>query len=236
MKYLIVITFLLCPVIACGQDLIVATSGDSLKCKIVEVKPDEIQFRFGAGGMIAIPRNEVASYQYNFAPVAPTIRDTRTNPVDDAPVHASPKEKEKDFLPFYVGLVGGHGDIPLIGFNAAYFFNQCAGLGFALHHQYWSSDAGNRHTYTFFGPVFYGHWGKHNGKFYFPTNFGLVRLSYKENSWEDSTTGFGYFVSVGAACRLTNLISIGLNGEIAKDFYNEMYLMGGFAVNLNFHF
>ena len=233
MKYLIFLAFFLCPVFVYGQDLIVATSGDSLKCKIVEVKPDEIQFRFGAGGIISIPKKEVASYQYNFAPAAPTSRNTRTNPMYETPVNISQKEQKKDFSPFYAGLVVGYGEIPLIGFNAAYFFNHNVGVGLAVHHQFWN-DAWGSDKYTFFGPVFYGHWGRKNGRFYFPTNFGLVRLSY--NEYDSKSSGFGYFVSVGVAYRVANFISIGLHGEIASDFYNELYPMGGFLASLNFHF
>ena len=72
MRHLISIFLLLFSAIAYGQDLIVTTAGDSLKCKIVEVNAGEIQFRFGTGGIISIQRNEVMSYQYNFT----TTRNT----------------------------------------------------------------------------------------------------------------------------------------------------------------
>ena len=172
MKYLIFITLLLSSVIARGQDLIVATSGDSLKCKIVEVKSDEVQFRFGTGGIISIPRNEVASYQYNFAPAAPTQRDApaaNVEPVYVAPANVPPREKEPassssvKYPPFYISVVLGGGSFgeysideynfnpkgtPIIfGMDFAYFFIKSLGVGFKLN----ATGGDVTYTYTFLG-------------------------------------------------------------------------------------
>jgi hypothetical protein len=52
---------------AYGQDLIVTTSGDSLNCKITEVKTEAIFFRYDAGGnIVSLPMNMVASHKYDF--------------------------------------------------------------------------------------------------------------------------------------------------------------------------
>ena len=161
MKYLIFLAFLLCPVFVYGQDLIVATSGDSLKCKIVEVKPDEIQFRFGAGGIISIPKKEVASYQYNFTPAATTsrsstpVRNAKPAPVYETPAQAPSKKAEPassssvKYGPFYASLdLGGSsfgkitingeslsptGTAIVFGLDFAYFFNEWLGAGFKLN-------------------------------------------------------------------------------------------------------
>lgn len=70
MKYAVLLVFLLCSYAVYGQDLIVTTTGDSLKCKIIEVGDDEIQFRFGkSGNIISINKSEMILYKYNFEPV-----------------------------------------------------------------------------------------------------------------------------------------------------------------------
>ena len=52
---------------AYGQDLIVTVSGDSLNCRITEVKTDAIFFSYDAGGnVVSLPMNQVASYKYDF--------------------------------------------------------------------------------------------------------------------------------------------------------------------------
>ena len=50
-----------------GQDLIVTASGDSINCKITEVKTDAIFFSYDAGGnVISLPMEQIASYKYDF--------------------------------------------------------------------------------------------------------------------------------------------------------------------------
>jgi len=113
MKYLISIVFMLSSAIVFGQenpDLIVSSAGDSLKCKIIEVKPDEIQFRFGTGGIISIPRNDVASYQYNFTTVLPEPK-TETPPSEiQKPVVETVVKSEttgKKYVKAAVGIKAG---------------------------------------------------------------------------------------------------------------------------------
>jgi hypothetical protein len=67
MKRFILLFFLFCSCIAYGQDLIVTVSGDSLNCKITEVKTDAIFFRYDAGGnIVSLPMNQVKWYKYDF--------------------------------------------------------------------------------------------------------------------------------------------------------------------------
>ena len=66
-RFLFTILYLFAGYVAYGQDLIVITSGDSLNCKITEVKTDAIFFRYDAGGnIVSLPMNQVASYKYGF--------------------------------------------------------------------------------------------------------------------------------------------------------------------------
>jgi len=67
MKYLILLFSLFCSCITFGQDLIVTISGDSLNCKITEVKTDAIYFRYDVGGnIVSLPINQVETYKYDF--------------------------------------------------------------------------------------------------------------------------------------------------------------------------
>jgi len=67
MKRIILLFSLFCSCAAYGQDLILTVSGDSLNCKITEVKPDAIFFRYDAGGnVVSLPMNQVATYKYDF--------------------------------------------------------------------------------------------------------------------------------------------------------------------------
>lgn len=90
MKQIFLLLFLICSYVVYGQDLIVTVSGDSLKCKIVEMNPEDIQFRFGMGRVISIDRIDVASFQYNFEPV-----DTS----DKRPVHEEKIKPGAEQLP-----------------------------------------------------------------------------------------------------------------------------------------
>jgi len=239
MKYLIFITFLLCPFIVYGQDLIVATSGDSLKCKIVEVKSDEIQFRFGTGGVISIPRNEVRSYQYNFTPAAPANRNApakNADPVYSTPANVPSKTTEKDFSRFYTGILAGYAADygTLIGLNGAVFFNHLVGVGLALRYQY-DLDSYSNYSYEqlFLGPVFYGHWGRRNGKLFFPTYFGFGLASSSSYSYS-SDVELGVFTSVGIAFRPVKFLSFGVNleGALGIDYVEMLAISTG----ISFHF
>ena len=66
-RFLLIILCLFTGYAAYGQDLIVTVSGDSLNCKITEVKTDAVFFRYDAGGnIVSLPMNQVASYKYDF--------------------------------------------------------------------------------------------------------------------------------------------------------------------------
>ena len=50
-----------------GQDLIVTVPGDSLNCKITEVKNEAIYFRYDvSGSVVSLPMNQVATYKFDF--------------------------------------------------------------------------------------------------------------------------------------------------------------------------
>ena len=207
MKYLIFIILLFSPVFVFGQDLIVTTAGDSLKCKIVEVKSSEIQFRFGTGGIVTIERNQVASYQYNFAPTSPATPTKKAEPVKKEVATKSPKEpKEKkpssENSPFYAAFAVGassygsyslakvnSGGAFLVGADVAYFFSPWLGAGLKLSMSSCEVDFSESFTFketvTFAGPALYGRWG--NETVTFTAGAGAGMLKWKLSNLSDNT-------------------------------------------------
>ena len=66
-RFIILILCLIAGNIAFGQDLIVTVSGDSLNCKITEVRTEEIFFRYDVGGnIVSLPMSQVSSFKYDY--------------------------------------------------------------------------------------------------------------------------------------------------------------------------
>ena len=66
-RFIFLVLCLFASYAAYGQDLIVTVSGDSLNCKITEVKSDAIFFRYDASGnIVSLPMPQVVSYKYDF--------------------------------------------------------------------------------------------------------------------------------------------------------------------------
>jgi hypothetical protein len=230
MKYPIMLLLTLSSFVVYGQnvDLIVTTTGDSLKCKIIDVGNAEIQFRFGEGQLISIKRSETASYHYNFAPMSET--EVKNKDIEKRNIEQKDNTQKSDnFSSYYAGLVAGYGfegEGPFIGLNAGYFFGKSLGYGIVALQQY--NDYYEK--ITFLGPVFCGKFG--NKKTFFPVNIGIGGL------WEydNSDPLFAVYASIGMAHRLSDLISIGLNVERACDPGDYLWGMGGASINIKFHF
>jgi hypothetical protein len=142
---------------------------------------------------------------------------------------------------FYVGVSGGYG-FRGYGFkgrahfgprtptsfglsSGAYFFNHRIGVGLGAYDTRASYEDFNFAILarTFFvGPVFYGHWGRHNGKFFFPTKIGIginadiwrLQENYgdgREFYGDFRGRGLGIFCSAGVAYRPVKWFSVGLN-------------------------
>jgi len=166
---------------------------------------------------------------------------------------------------YYLGFSGGLNvfiyegeNIGLfLGLNGAYFFNHQMGVGFAVHHSQnkfldWDNDLllyreTLRKNY-FLGPAFYGHWGRLNGKVFFPTSVGIGWSWNKDYYYDDEYSKkwnvLGYFVSGGVAYRPIERISIGLNcnfyvrstGKELIDLFDNNDIYWAFTLGINFHF
>ncbi|MDR2039477.1 MAG: hypothetical protein LBQ60_16260 [Bacteroidales bacterium] len=96
-----------------------------MKCKIIDIQNDVMQFRFGTdGNVISIKRSEVASYKYNFevplSPVKPkqssqqpvrTANVVKKNTVEKDTVKRSRVKKEgipQNYPPFYLSASLGY--------------------------------------------------------------------------------------------------------------------------------
>ena len=256
MKHLIFFIFLLSSSIAYGQnpDLIVTTGGDSLKCKIVEVNASEIQFRFDTGSIISIPRNEVASHQYNYIPANPTNRETPAG---------APKEKKKTAAanpPFYVALTAGastfgsysmgkieKGGPGVFGADVAYFFLPYLGAGLKVNVGICEVDFGESLTYnetiTFAGPALHGIFRKGVLAFTGVAGVGVLNWNYRKKlvsaSLTESYTTAGASLSAGVNYMLTRHVGVVFNvqsvlGAVKDDAGNERKPAGiGASLGLN---
>ena len=237
MKQLFLLLLLFCSCAINGQDLIVTVSGDSLKCKITEVSPEEIQFRFGQGRVISISRNEVAAFQYNFEP-APGKNKSGKKTGTDKSGPVSPKKQNKDYLPFYIGLSGGKsafgsvsiGEMksksPIVfGLDAAGFFSSSIGAGIKFNMANSKVDFGEAGSWSdqiiFVGPGLYGRWIK--DKLEFTANASIGALMWKMSDFKvnsalqdaKSATSIGGYLSTGIYYLVSNNVSIGLNLQSA---------------------
>ena len=204
MKHSILLAFLFCTFAAHGQnvDLIVTTTGDSLRCKIVEVTAERIQFRFEQGTVIPIGRSEVASYQYNFsqpAANAPAGRNAAAKPVDTKPAQREKKDQAAEksssgYRPFYTAFTIGGGSFGSafeeidgtalnFGLDFAYFFipQLAAGLklnfaGSQVSYEDYYESLSYYDFVSFYGPALYGRFPMK--KFAFAASLGLGGLKW----------------------------------------------------------
>jgi len=206
-----------------AHDVIILRNGAEIKAKVTEIALLEIKYkRFENldGPVVVVPKSDVFAIVYEngtceeFEEVTPFA---------------------KGHTRFYAGLVVGSSgkDYPIYGFNAAYFFNRQIGVGFVFHQLRYNHDD-YHYQETFFGPVFFGHWGRSNGKFFFPTNIGLGVASYNSSDYIKEPY-LGFFISQGAAYRPIRSVSIGVNLEMGAAF-NFMSGFAGVSLGLNFHF
>jgi len=227
MKQLFLCLILLCSISAYGQDrdLILTTTGDSIRCRIIDVTSNEIQFRFGVGSIISITRNEVEMYEYNYYV-------SSTSSVKQKKEKSTRTPSLNDYPPFYIGIAAGvtpYGSISIgdtegfamaLGVEVAYFFSKWLGVGLKFNTLSCNVDF-DKLTYsdmvTFFGPALYGRYDLEKLSFTAGVGGGMLNWSItkQEKSGvslnEETTSSAGGFVSVGGNYMLTQKIGIGLN-------------------------
>ena len=256
MKHLAVLLFfVLCSLSAYGQqnsDLIVTVSGDSIQCRIIDVGVNVIQFRYGAGNIISIRRNEVATFEYNFFSRSQTL--------------ASSRVETRKLPSFYLAAnagVGAFGSISfsddaegfalIIGVDAGYFLNSWLGAGLKINAMHAKVDLDEKFTYDdmamLFGPALYGSFGKNNLKLNLCIAGGgllwtMFNQSYDGYSIDDSkAVSVGGFFSAGIGYNFTRNTGVGLNlqsmiGKLEdEDRSLERNLLAlGYTFGINFRF
>ena len=248
-KLILLCVALFCSFAAYGQDrdLILTVTGDSLKCKIVELDSYEIQFRFGAGNIISIKRNEVKSYEYNFYSLKT----------------ASSKAGAFKNLPFYAGITAGisqYGSINIgdtegfalsLGCDISYFFKKRFGVGVKFNTMSCTVDFGEMSysdRVTFVGPAFYGRFGADRLSFTAGAGAGMLIWNIADvrasgvSIWEETAVSAGGFVSLGGNYMLTRNFGVALNvqyslGSITNDYDIKRNPAGtGCTMGINFRF
>jgi len=246
MKHLILFVFLLFSSIVYGQnpDLMVTINGDSIKCKLVRVKANEIHFRIGNGNIIIIDRKEVASYLYHFVSDKPVS-------VKNPPFYAAIMAGASNFGTYEVGNVkiGGTFDV---GADLAYFFTAGIGAGLKLNMAFCDVNFGEsivyNETMTFIGPALYGRWGANKWAATLSAGGGLLswkvaNMEFFNISHNDKTySSFGGFITAGVNYIVTQHLGVGLNiksalGTLKDDSGYERKPAGiGLGLVINFRF
>ena len=206
-----------------NPDLIVTSTGDSIQCHIINVDAGEIQFRLGAGNLVIIRQNEVASFEYNFYArsqgVAPPVSTTSTRKRDRSLFYLMISTGAADFGSVSFGDVGGF--TVLGGADAAFFMTPWlkAGLKFSTINA--KIDFGDKYTYSdrvmFIAPALYGSFGKNAFKVNACASAGLMNWQLS-NQMRDgihfdnkTSTSVGSLFSVGVSYRFTRHMGVGLN-------------------------
>ena len=251
MKHIIFLIFLIFPFIAYGQDLIITTTGDSIKCKIIELDDSEIQFRFGPESVININRKEVKTYEYNFFSRTSTDRknagknqQNSNEPVKKPKENMMPQPPKEKLPPFYLALSGGISSFgtasfvtlnsggPLaLGADVAYFFTKWIGAGVKLNLSFceidFDEDKIYNETVSFIGPALYGRFG--SKRIAFISDIGVGMLGWGVNYSDDSpefksfTPSFGGYVSGGVNFMFTKNIGINLKVNSVIGYLSDDY-------------
>jgi len=208
-------------------------NGDEIRAKVTELTPSEIRYkRFEnlEGPTIVARRAEGFAITYE--------KGTREliNPVTATTTKQATLTSVYEHTPYYAGIVGGYGILgPVIGIKAAYFFTEKLGVGLTYRRNTWSDwyDYGSTSVYAnYFGPVFYGHWGRTGSKFFFPSTVGFGVATYEEVYGNESEkfTNFAMYISQGVAYRFASLCSAGINFNLGGGS------LVAFTLGVNFHF
>ena len=232
MRRLLIISFLFCTQFIYGQDLIITVTGDSLKCKIIEIGYDDIQIRFGrSSDIISIKRSEMASYEYNYE-----LMSSEKKPLY-VPQQEKIEQPSTDYLPYFAALTVGvspfgsvsfggvEGLVFAFGADMAYFFNPWLGAGIKLNTMSSHIDFGEAFSYKdrviFLGPALYGRFDISKMTCIASAGAGgciwMMNHQISNNISRDniSCTSPGGFLSAGVIYSLTEQFGIGLNIQSA---------------------
>jgi len=216
-----------------AQDIITMRNGDEIRAKVTELTPTEIRYkRFEnlEGPTVVARRAEVFAITYENGTrelINPVTATTTTQPTPTSVY---------EHTPFYAGIVGGYGILgPVIGIKAAYFFTEKLGAGLTYRRNTWTDwyDSSSAAVIAnFFGPVFYGHWGRTDSKFFFPTALGFGVATYEEvyGYSSEKFTIIALYISQGVSYRFTKHCSAGINFNLGGGS------LVAFTLGVNFHF
>ena len=245
MKKLIIIILVLAKSMFCtlsaqqNLDLIVTSTGDSIRCSIITVGSDEIHFRLGAGNLITIRQNDVSSYAYNFfsvlqteTPATPATPPPVVSPPVSSPASPSAADMSKRSR-FYMMISSGAVDFGSVSFGDVGGLTFAGGLDAAFFLTPWlkaggkfsvvnaNIDFGDTYTYNdmvmFYGAALHGSFGKGAFKVNVCASAGMINWQLLNRVQEGSTidntssTSAGGLFSAGVSYCFAKNIGIGLN-------------------------
>jgi len=260
MKYLLLFVFLFCSLAATAQDLIITSTGDSIKCKIIDVGANELQFRFGASGnVISIHKTEVMTYEYNFVPSRnEKAKNSKKKQKTERTLNAA------EYQPFYASISAGVSNFGKASFaddikgvaipvnvDIAYFLHPMLGAGLKLNTSICNVASEQRFSYQdlvmFYGAALHGRFGTNKLALTVCAAGGgltwqLLNRVFDDVSFDnESLTSFGGFVSVGVNHMVTPNIGVVVNvqsiliGSLKDKFERTPNGIGAtFGVNYRF--
>ena len=250
MKVILVITLVLVKSLFCSlyaqqnPDLIVTATGDSIRCNIINVDANEIQFRLGIGNLVTIRHNEISSYSYNFfagmQTETPATSPTRVSSTGASATLPSTAVKSKQSR-FYMMISSGVVDFGSVSFGDAGGFTFAGGADAAFFLTPWlkagakfnvinaniefSNMYGDMYTYNdmimFYGAALHGSFGKGAFKINLCASAGMMnwQLSNRALNGIDidntSSTSTGGLFSAGVSYRFAKNVGVGLNMQTA---------------------
>jgi len=225
-----------------AQDVITLRNGTRIEAKVTEITSSELRYKRleqldGPTRVVPLADVFAINYEDGTREVINAVQSKEETQVVSQSSNIQSKETghfSNDYSKFFAGAVLGIGTGGIFGLNGSYFLDERMGIGMTMRLRF-EDDLES----VTFAPVFSYHLKINNEKFFFPGSigFGIDSYSYSysySSNYDDNNSGASlcFFFTAGAACRLTNLISIGMNFETVLSKYS--YAGVTFGVNLHF--
>lgn len=225
------------------QDLIITNIGDSIKCKIINVKTDNIYFQYNLNSVIRnsfLPRSSVKKYSYNFYKEPFIQKEKSLRSSDYKPVTLSIESgfsyrlaKLSESIPenlenYYQKLKPGFN----IGFGVLYNLDETVGIGFKYQCFITSNYDDNAYLESRSGVMKYGTLSDKINISFFGTSLSLHSLAGHSNTSLYSNYSLGYFYYRDENITLVPYKITGGNLGFVLDGGWDVYLSDSFIIGI----